>query len=72
MADKNEMLAGAPKAAAVLMCRVNTLMMQPVPVLSHRRLWLILRGTRAYVDVLVWTFQTWVQPIGGDDTINRH
>lgn len=75
--DKNETVtpsaskAGAV-AAAALMCWVNTLVTQPVLVLFHGRLPLILRGTSGYVDVLVWTFQPWVQPNGGDDTINRH
>lgn len=73
--DKNETVTPSTSkavAAAALMCWVNTLVTQPVLVLFHGRLSLILRGTRGYVDVLVWTFQPWVQPNGGDDTINRH
>lgn len=76
--DKNETVtsstskAAAVAAAAALMCWVNTLVTQPVLVLFYGRLSLILRGTRGYADVLVWTFQPWVQPNGGDDTINRH
>lgn len=45
--------AAAAAAAALLMCRVNTLVTQLVLVLSYRQLWLILRGTKVYVDVLV-------------------